>query len=246
MQSQILPLVDKPQALISKVVVDNRLVIGTTAGLVKKSNEDRIGYLVHDDITRVCIVDGHWGEKAAQIIVEHWLKLRLDFPASKKTAMAETNSVEKKIFKAFGKPVMNPNKDFTPEASFIVIQIKRRDITIVSYGDCRLIITSGDKIIYEHETQQTWLGAFSALGLRNRQSVEDATLYKKLTPEKGGFTLLYTDGIDECIYKKPTISLKAIASLANQDSSEAVFDSILEEVFAYGAKDNASLAVVES
>ena len=246
MERIILPTTDEPEAQVNKVIVDDRLVIGTITGLVKKNNEDRIGYLAHDDITRVCIADGHWGAEVAQIITKHWLEPSLDFPVSKKTAILKTGSVENEIYKAFGRLVMNPDKDFTPEASFVAVQISQKVISMASYGDCRLLIVQSGKITYEQPTTSTWLGVFSHSGLRGRLSVEEATIYKELPLENGSSVLIFTDGVDECIYEKPTISLDTLANLANQDSPEAVFNSILDEVFAYGAEDNASLAIVKN
>lgn len=245
MRRLIVPAINKPRARVNKVALGDWLVIGTTAGLVKKNNEDRVGYLVSGSLTRICVADGHWGEEAAQIIAEHWLKPSLNFPVSKRTAVLETKSVENKIYKTFRRPVMDSEKDFTPEASFVAIQISQNDVSIVSYGDCRILATKDGKIVYEQPTTPTWLGVFSHSGIRDRLSVEKATIYKDLPLENGSAILIYTDGIDECIYEKPSISDNTLAGITNQDGSEAVFDSILREVFTFGAEDNASLAVVK-
>jgi len=53
---------------------------------------------------------------------------------------------------------------------------------------------------------------------------------------------LFTDGIDQCIYEKDTISFEKIAMLSKTNVKD-IFDELFKEVFDYGAEDNASLAV---
>jgi serine/threonine protein phosphatase PrpC len=58
--------------------------------------------------------------------------------------------------------------------------------------------------------------------------------------------LLFSDGVDECIYEKPTIGIEHIANIVNTlHDPSLIFDALMTEVFEYGAEDNASLSIIK-
>src|SRR3989344_2857476 len=143
----------------------------STAGLVKKTNEDEIGIRVLGDRTRVCVCDGHWGKEAAHIALYTCLQTET-FPSGRLTSIKLTEIIQKEIYNKFGHSKMNSEKDFTPETSLLAVEIDSKNhLNIFSYGDCRLMISRDGKIIFKLKTVKTWLGAFSFIGLRNRASV---------------------------------------------------------------------------
>ena len=138
---------------------------------------------------------------------------------------------------------MDPNKDFTPEASFIAIEIIRNKISIVSYGDCRLLIANNGVTKFHLKSKSTWLGVFSRLQLRKRLSIDQAINFRQMQLVRGDFIFLFTDGVDQCIYEKDTISFDYISEQSSNTNLLNIFDKIVGEVFAHGAQDNASLAI---
>lgn len=240
----ILPSQIKQQtASVNKVTCSSNLVIGTTVGLVKQHNEDSVGCVFNKGFIKICIADGHWGIKTSRLIVNHWLKSKISFPNTSVEAIRETKRIENKLFKIFGKSRMDPSRDFTPEASFIAIQIIKDRLSIVGYGDCRLLIANNGALKFNAEVNDTWLGAFSHLQLRKRLSVDQATKFKKIQMIKGDSVFLFTDGIDQCVYEKNTISFDFISGQSKLNDLSKIFDKLIEEVFANGAQDNASLAI---
>ncbi len=233
------------KGVIEKIKISENLVLGTTIGLVKNTNEDSVGYFLKDNTIRLCIADGHWGKEAAEIIVNHWLGENLEFPANKKDAIIEVQRVEEKLFRSFGKNKMDPDSDFTPEASFVAIQLVNNLLGVISYGDCRMLIAKAGKIKTKLTTKATWLGAFSRLGLRGRLPVERAIEFRRIRMTKGDFLFLFTDGVDQCVYEKDTISFNFIANLSRLTNLDEVFDKLMREIFAHGAQDNASLAILK-
>ncbi len=227
---------------VERIVISDYLIIGSTTGLKKKNNEDSIGCFTNKGIIRICIADGHWGEKASRLITRHWLNSELEFPSNSFESKQETKKTENKLYKKFGKPAMNGNKDFTPEASFVAVEISNGNISIVSYGDSRLLIANNGKLKFKQKCSNTWLGAFSHLGLRKRISVEKATFFRRNKLAENDCVFLFTDGIDQCVYEKDTISFEKIAMLSKTNIKDT-FDELFKEVFDYGAEDNASLAV---
>jgi len=228
---------------IAKVVCCPNFVMGTTTGLVKQNNEDSIGCHIKKNFVRICIADGHWGNDAAKLITNHWLKNKGIFPNCSTEAIRETKIIENKLFKIFGKSRMDPNKDFTPEASFIAIEIIRNKISIVSYGDCRLLIANNGVTKFHLKSKSTWLGVFSRLQLRKRLSIDQAINFRQMQLVRGDFIFLFTDGVDQCIYEKDTISFDYISEQSSNTNLLNIFDKIVGEVFAHGAQDNASLAI---
>jgi len=245
MKKIIIPTITK-KGLIEKVKLASNLVVGTTVGLVKDMNEDKVGCVLENNSLRICIADGHWGEAAAKIIVKHWMKEEVAFPVNRKEAVLEVIKIEQKLFKLFGKTNMDPNSDFTPEASFIVIQIVDKSLKIISYGDCRLLITNEEKVKTKLITKETWLGAFSQLGLRNRVSVHDGLVFEEITLLENDSVLIFTDGIDQCVYEQDTLNDEFLANLTNEKIAENTFDNIFNAVFAAGAEDNGSLVVLKN
>src|SRR5436309_3261056 len=136
----ILPATAK-EPRISKASPAAGITLGTTRGLAKPANEDRVGYFAQSDLTRLCISDGHWGDSAADMIVRHWLNDSLLFRGTRDAAVAETKVLEHKLFTTYGPPQMDEKKDRTPEAAFIALELRGMAVRLVSYGDCRMLIT---------------------------------------------------------------------------------------------------------
>ena len=231
---------------IYKYQINNKIIFGTTVGLKKNINEDRIGYTKFKDSLRFCLADGHWGSTSAEIIADYWLDENLAFPKSKQEAIEETKKLEKILFEKFGKKNMDENADFTPESSQLFFELSQNKLTIINYGDCRLLITNNQKVKYKMPTKPTWLGAFSYLGLRGRIPVEDAITYKKINLAKGDFILAFTDGIDECIYETPTLSTLQLANITKLDDPNKIIGKAMKLVFKNGAEDNASILVIKN
>lgn len=221
-------------------------ILGTTTGLVKRTNEDRIGYTSSNGTLRFCVADGHWGDGAADIIAKFWLDESTDFPEDREQAIKITSEVQSRLFKTFGKPIMDEDKDHTPEASFIAAEIHNGLLRIASYGDCRLLIVNQGSIVYEHNTLPTWLGAFSYLGLRSRLSVSTGLFYTEVKLAPDDTLMLFSDGVDECVYEAPTISNSELAELATNSTLEAAYDAIVNKVLEHGAEDNASIALYKT
>lgn len=230
---------------IHKVSIDKNTLIGTTSGLQKQCNEDRVGYLSIANTQRFCLTDGHWGHKAAEFSIQYWLNDQMIFPHSKLDAIRKTQILEKQLYNQFGKKNMDPTSDFTPESSMLIFEIRQGKVGIVSYGDCRFLIIRKQKIIYEMPKQPTWLGAFSHLSLRNRIPVKKALVYKQVEIQKGDFIFAFSDGIDECIYQTPTLELSFFENSTQVKNPKIIFDSIFDIVFKKGAEDNASLFVTK-
>lgn len=226
-----------------KKVVFSHFMMGTTTGLVKQTNEDAIGCLVGENSTRVCIADGHWGSQASRLIVEYWIERVNVFPKTLKQAIKETEKIEKKLFNLFGRPQMDPDKDFTPEAAFTAIEIAENKLSVASYGDCRLLVANNGITRFNLPCTTTWLGAFSHLSLRQRLPVSEATRFEKMNLGKGDFAMLFTDGVDQCVYEKDTISFESISKQSSNGKVANIFNELMKAVFAHGAQDNASLGI---
>lgn len=244
MKKNIIPTITKA-GFIEKVEPVPNLIIGTTVGLVKNTNEDRAGCILDGNSLRICVADGHWGEAAAETIAQHWMKKKVVFPANRNEALLEVMTIEEKLFKSFGKTNMNPNSDFTPEASFISIQIEMNTLKVISFGDCRLLVTREGKVKIQLATEETWLGAFSKMGLRNRISVRQGLVFEEILLQEGDVVLIFTDGVDQCIYEKDTLSSQFLAKQTKTVAVKKVFDSIFGAVFVAGAEDNATLVVLK-
>lgn len=229
--------------IIDKVAVSSNLIMGTTTGLVKVINEDALGFADHNGEQIICIADGHWGHEAAALIVKSWITYVDTFPDSKEQTILHVKHLEKEIFQLFALSHMDENKDFTPEAAFVAINVHNHIMRVVAYGDCRLLVVNARRITFRLKTIATWLGVFSHLAMRKRVSIDKALIFKKIVLNEGDRIVMFTDGVDECIYEQPTIDIDRIAKLASEAPSQA-FDAILEEVMAKGAEDNASLVII--
>ena len=86
---------------VEKILVSDNFMIASAVGLKKEINEDVVGYYINNDVTRICISDGHWGEEASSIIAKHWLNKELKFPISFERIAELSN--EKNIENAFEK-----------------------------------------------------------------------------------------------------------------------------------------------
>ncbi len=220
--------------------------IVTDPGLVKRVNEDGVGFTDEFHSARFIVADGHWGDDAARAVLEHWLAVE-KFPRSRDEAIVQTKLVEDALYKKWGSLNMDASKDFTPEAAFVAADLfDDGELRLASYGDCRAMVVRGGDIIFSLEQNSTWLGVFSSLGLRGRSSVEDTVQYSRMKLRQGDTLLLFSDGIDECIYGKPTISMEDLAwhtacskSLANL--KKRILDIVIEK----GAEDNYSLVLVK-
>lgn len=230
---------------INYIFQSKNICLGTCTGLIKKINEDKIGIRISGKTTKVCVCDGHWGKEAATLAKKVCLADK--FPRSKQTSIKLVAEIQKEIFEKFGFKNMDPERDFTPETSLLAIKINsKKQLSIVSYGDCRLIITRKSKLIFKLKTNQTWLGAFSFLGIRHRIPVKKATIYKSIICESGDTILLFTDGIDECKYEHPTIPLKWLALIVTENiKPKIILSKIFSKVRYYGAEDNASIAIIK-
>jgi serine/threonine protein phosphatase PrpC len=245
MQTLILTPDNSPPSSLAKVSPQSGLILGTTTGLVKATNEDRLGCITGSATTRLCIADGHWGDKAAESIIKHWISEDMVFPYTRDAAIDAVRQDEDTLHAAFGRPNMDPEHDFTPEAGFIAAELSGATLSVVSYGDCRLFVARNGTIIFQNVLDATWLGAFSRLGLRQRVPVDIATRFERVTVQQNDLLFLFTDGVDECVYETPTLAWSFMAGLAALKNPEDIFDAILAEVFANGAEDNASLAILK-
>jgi serine/threonine protein phosphatase PrpC len=195
---------------------------------------------------RICIADGHWGNAAAEAVAVYWLYEVDPFPTTHAAAVKLTGQIEEMLYQRFGKPTMDSETDFTPEASFIAVEVREQQAMIVSYGDCRLMVVRNRRPVFNLHMEATWLGAFSRLGLRNRLPVKTGLVFERHFLEAGDRLALFTDGVDECVYEKPTISMTELAKLLGGKNIPTSLEAVLARVAAYGAEDNASLAVYQA
>ncbi len=210
-------------------------------GLVKPTNEDRLEYWTQDHAMGACIADGHWGEEAAQQAVSFWKDNGV--PDSREMAIQKTSELERKLYASFGKPIMDQEADLTPETAFIGINISGNRLDIASYGDCRLLVVSNARIKYSLEQKSTWLGAFSHLGLRGRMAVKDGLVYESVPLDEEDYVIMFTDGLDECIYERPTIRHEVIAESFKLVRPKKILESLVSLAFSYGAEDNISALI---
>ena len=221
----------------------NYILLTETIGLVKDINEDTSGFEISEQSEVLCIADGHWGSEAAFYCKEKILKNQ--FPSTKKEARSLVKKIEKDLFKLYGANKMDPEKDFTPETSFVAIEKNKNLLSIMSYGDCRALVIRDQKIIFELKTIPTWLGAFSYLGLRNRVPVDESLVFEKIRTHSGDIVMIFSDGVDECKYETKTISFEWLAKQANdRHDLEIIMKKIFSEIEMNGAEDNAALGLI--
>jgi serine/threonine protein phosphatase PrpC len=107
-----------------------------------------------------------------------------------------------------------------------------------------MMVARAGKRLYCLPTKQTWLGAFSHLGVRQRIPALRATAFHTRELDPGDVVYVYSDGVDECVYEKATLSLAMLAQLSEDTSAPELFGNIMDVIAARGAEDNASLAIV--
>lgn len=214
----------------------------STPGFVKTANEDAIGVRSSQNGYRAVIADGHWGDGAAQLAKKYWLE-HSTFPNDTGEAIDATHELESLLYDAYGRRQMDESKDFTPETSFIAVEIRDGVMKTVSYGDCRLWIVRHNDLLYEHPTTPTWLGAFSRLGLRKRLPVSKACIFYEQPLEDEDKVVLFTDGVDECVYETPTIGKAELLDLLSSTGPAEALQRVLKAVESHGAEDNATLAL---
>lgn len=227
--------------VISKIMGDNTTAYISLAGLVKPINEDRLEYWAHDREINVCIADGHWGNDAAQQVVHYWKHNGI--PRSKEAAVHKASALEQALYESFGKPVMDEEHDRTPETAFVCARIFDNKLDVIAYGDCRLLVVNNEEVRFSLPQKSTWLGAFSYLGLRKRLPARMGLVCEQISLETGDYIIVFTDGLDECIYEKPTISHEAIAKSTELDQPKRILEELIRRAFSYGAEDNVSVLI---
>lgn len=228
--------------IIFKIYQD-KIAIASTTGLQKMINEDAVGFKMTDTRTLVCLCDGHWGDFAAKFVQNKILSK--PFPKSKKEAVWDLKIIENQLWEKFGTENMDQNKDLTPETSLVAVEKIENIISIMSYGDCRLIVCRKGQQIFKLKTIPTWLGAFSFLRLRNRISIEKALIFKKIICQPGDIVMLFSDGVDECKYEVKTISTHWLANQTKESIKlRKIALNIFKAIEQIGAEDNASLAIL--
>jgi serine/threonine protein phosphatase PrpC len=207
--------------------------------------EDRLTVSLEDSWFRACIADGHWGPEAAQRTVDFWSQQAQ--PTSRRQAVKKANSLEAQLFRAYGYPGMNADTDRPPEAAFAAIKVADGLLSVTSYGDCRLLVANQGQITYELPTQPTWLGPFSYLRLRHRQSPQRALVFKHMPLLPGDCVALFTDGLDEWNHdEQPCISSEEIATHMDDGSAREIVRSLGNLAFSHNAQDDVSLLVYQA
>ncbi len=245
MTKALLPVGNSSSGYKRGVYSDWHYTICTDKGLVKQANEDRVGFIVKNNLARFVVADGHWGSRAAQMVAEYWLSLKRA-PDSITGSILENRKLESSLYKEWGVKLMDEDSDLTPEAGFVCLELLDNGrVRIISYGDCRAIVIRDGRIIFELEQSDSWLGAFSSLGLRARLSVDEATKFSEIKLSTGDTVILFSDGIDECVYGRPTIPLDKFAKYSKDSrSADELSRRLIDEVIKKGAEDNYSMAVL--
>lgn len=230
---------------LKKIIVklNSNILLCSSSGLVKEVNEDKFGYRVTHSGIRVCFCDGHWGTQSSKDITEFMISLEA-FPKSKKSAIFVTKKIEKLLFDSFGKSNMDKSKDFTPESSFVVYEQEEDSLRVFGYGDVRFSLFRKGQFILKLQTNPTWLGAFSYLGLRNRIPVEKAVCFSQVLLQKGDIIFIYTDGVDECVYETKTLDESFFLDVFDSNPNcDVASNKILHEIIKNGAEDNFSYGI---
>ena len=111
----------------------NNVAYVSDIGLVKEVNEDRLSFSIKNGKLYACIADGHWGDGAAQAIIDFWANKEMS--VSRDEAIIEVSKIQKELYELYGKPKMDENNDFTPEAAFTFVSVEDDILTILAYGD---------------------------------------------------------------------------------------------------------------
>lgn len=205
------------------------LTVLSTPGLVKPENEDVLAVNTVGHETQICLCDGHWGKTAADLACSTLIS---HFPTSRLRALRLLRQIERRLF-------TSSSGNQPPETSVLSVKVdtSSRRLTYMGYGDCRLLVARSDRIIFSLPPVATWLGALSYRSQRGRLPVKTALIYGSIALKEHDTVLLFTDGIDECIYNQPTIPH---SWLVKHTASQ-----ILKRVLSHGAEDNASLIILK-
>jgi len=57
--------------------------------------------------------------------------------------------------------------------------------------------------------------------------------------------VMYSDGVDECIYEVPTISATKIAQLIRPHKLASGIAKLIDQIYSFGAEDNLSMVVYQ-
>lgn len=220
-------------------LLDERCIISTRVGLENKINEDAVGYLINEDgSVRISIADGHWGSEAATRCLEYWLSI-----SAENNPIESMEQLEAALAERFAVPSPDSKTTKTPETSTLTITIDPdNNMNVVGYGDCRLSVVRDEHVVYRYETTASWLGLFSSLGMRDRILAKNATVAESVSLHAGDTILLYTDGVDECVYETPTLDVESFVTPGATPTQ--IHDAIMEAVFSHGAQDNATIVVL--
>ena len=96
------------------------------------------------------------------ITVKFWNSIA-KFSKNKNEAVRLTEHLQKKLFEKFGQQKMDETKDFTPETSFLVLEVSEGNIKLLSYGDCRLLVCRKGKLSMNWEQNRRGWGRFHIL-----------------------------------------------------------------------------------
>lgn len=218
-----------------KISGNQNLAYHISIGLKKKVQEDVL--FVDEKQDLFVIADGHWGKEAAEIAVQ-FISQNPEFQ-TKENAIEFIKKIELELFQKFGKEEMDKDVDTPPETSILAARIISDTLHLLSYGDCYSYLVRSGEIISLNSQKPTWLGAFSYLGLRNRQSVEQSLEFKEIEIQKGDILLLMTDGITECVYETPTISEEDILKVIQEKTnSKQIVRELVEKAYECGGEDN--------
>ena len=205
--------------------------------------EDRLRVELTESGLTACIADGHWGAGAAETIVAFWAEE--PSPDNRDAAVAQTTRLESMLFERYGKDAMDPDNDLTPEAAFLAIAVHDQTLYLAGYGDCRLLVVNERQVGLEAPTEPTCLGAFSHLGLRGRQPINEALLFRCLPLIAGDSIALFTDGLDEWGHDgRPSLSPTEIAAQFGTNAPAAdIVQRFGNVAFSHNAQDDVSLLV---
>lgn len=150
--------------------------------------------------------------------------------------------LERMLANRFAVPSHDTETTRTPEASTLTITVHPDNrMDVVGYGDCRLSVVRNGHVLYRYDTAATWLGLFSSIGLRDRIPAKSGTHVESVQLNKRDTILLYTDGVDECIYEKPTLDVESFAK--SNATATQIHDEVMGAVFRHGAEDNVTIVV---
>lgn len=214
----------------------------SVGGPTGHGNEDRLSVWTEQDNFKACIADGHWGDGAAQEVVDFWSNKPT--PRTRNEAVERTLRLQTRLFELYGREHMDPDTDRTPEAGFVATEIAGQSLLITSYGDCRLLIVNNGQVRFKLPKAATWLGAFSHLGLRNRISVQDALVFRAVRLLDDDYVALYSDGLDEWRHDgELSLHSDEIADSFDNRPAVDIVRSLGELVFAHDPQDDVSLLV---